>query len=210
MAIAKSTNIAATTVQPVLEHRCDGHAKPFIEVVDDFVSLSLMSQEVHRDSTTTTVKWQRSDIFQFECKIKDNVCKLIIDGGSFANAISSYVVHALSLFTWRLPTPCYIQCMNTSGTLKITHKARVKFSVGDYVDSIDGDVAPMSAGHLLLGRPWQFDRDATHEGHSNQYCFAHKGVWHVLKSMLESTIRAEYLLVIQNLGQLCFNGTRMT
>jgi hypothetical protein len=27
--------------------------------------------------------------------------------------------------------------MNTSGTLKITHKARVKFSVGTYVDTVE-------------------------------------------------------------------------
>jgi hypothetical protein len=37
MAIAKSTNIAPTLVQPVLEPFCDDHAKPFLEVVDDFV-----------------------------------------------------------------------------------------------------------------------------------------------------------------------------
>jgi hypothetical protein len=43
IAIAKSTDIAPTPVQPVLEPFCDDHANPFIEVVDDFVGLSLMS-----------------------------------------------------------------------------------------------------------------------------------------------------------------------
>jgi hypothetical protein len=43
MTIAKSTDIAPTSVQPVLEPFCDDHVKPFIEVVDDFVGLSLMS-----------------------------------------------------------------------------------------------------------------------------------------------------------------------
>uniref|UniRef100_A0A0E0R906 Uncharacterized protein n=1 Tax=Oryza rufipogon TaxID=4529 RepID=A0A0E0R906_ORYRU len=52
--------------------------------------------------------------------------------------------------------------MNQSGTLKITHKARVKFSIGNYVDIVDCDIAPMNACHLLLGRPRQFDLDATH------------------------------------------------
>ena len=55
--------------------------------------------------------------------------------------------------TRRLPMPRYIQWMNQSGTLKITHKLRVKFSIGNYVDTVDCDVAPMSACHLLLGRP---------------------------------------------------------
>jgi hypothetical protein len=30
--------------------------------------------------------------------------------------------------------PHYLQWMNQSGSFKITHKARVKFSVGNYMD----------------------------------------------------------------------------
>jgi hypothetical protein len=45
----------------------------------------------------------------------------------------------------------YMQWMNQSGTPKITHKARVHFFVGNYVDTVDCDVAPMSVCHLLLG-----------------------------------------------------------
>jgi hypothetical protein len=75
-----------------------------IKVVDDVMKgLSLMSHEVQCDGTITNVKGQRCSIFQSECKIKEKTCKLIIDGGSFTNAIISYVVHALSLSTWRLP-----------------------------------------------------------------------------------------------------------
>jgi hypothetical protein len=116
---------------------------------------------------------------------------LIIDGGSFANVLSSDLVNALSLSTRRLPTPRYIQWMSQSGTLKITHKARVEFSVGTYIDTVDCDVAPLSACHLLLGRPWQFDLNATHGDYSNNYSFVHKGVNHVLKPMPESAIKVE-------------------
>jgi hypothetical protein len=56
-----------------------------------------MSQEVHHDGIAASVKGQHSGIFQFECKIKDKVCKLIIDGGNFTNVISSDLVSALSL-----------------------------------------------------------------------------------------------------------------
>jgi len=48
--------------------------------------------------------------------------------------------------------PRYMQWMNQSGTLKITRKVRVKFSMGDYVDTVDCDVAPLSVCHLMLGR----------------------------------------------------------
>ena len=87
--------------------------------------------------------------------------------------------------------PRYMQWMNQSGMLKIPHKVRVKFSIGNYVDTEDCDVAPMNACHLLLGRPWQFDLNATHGGRSNNYSFVHKGVHHVLKPMPDSSIKAE-------------------
>jgi hypothetical protein len=128
---------------------------PLIDIVDDASDgLSMMAKEIHSDGTVASVKGQRSNIFQSECKIHDKVCKMIIDGGSFANVISSDLVNTLSLSTRRLPTPRYMQWMNHSGTLKITHKARVKFLVGTYIDTVDCDVAPLSACHLLLGRPW--------------------------------------------------------
>ena len=34
----------------------------------------------------------------------------------------------------------------------------VSFSIGKYEDEVLCDVVPMQAGHLLLGRPWKFDR----------------------------------------------------
>jgi len=36
-------------------------------------------------------------------------------------------------------------------------------------------VDPMEACHLLLGRPWQFDRGVQHDGRSNKYSFMHFG-----------------------------------
>ena len=34
----------------------------------------------------------------------------------------------------------------------------------------------IDACHLLLGRPWQFDRDVTHNGEANTYSFTFEGV----------------------------------
>ena len=33
------------------------------------------------------------------------------------------------------------------------------------------DVVPMHADHLLLGKPWQFDRKVSHDGFENRYSF---------------------------------------
>jgi hypothetical protein len=197
------------------------HNKPLpVDDIDSLNGISLMSQEVQHDGTTAAVKGQHSGIFQSECKIKDKVCKLIIDVGSFTDVTSSDLVSALSLSMRRLPMPRYVQWMNQSGTLKITHKARVNFFVGNYMDTIGCDVAAMSACHLLLGRPWQFDLDATHGGRSNTYSFLHKGMSHVLKPMMETAIKVDIFPAVrkkrkthrwipQSRGRLCFKGKRM-
>ena len=44
-----------------------------------------------------------------------------------------------------------------------------------YHDCVDFDVVPMQACSLLLGRPWEFDTDATHYGRSNKYILMYKG-----------------------------------
>ena len=46
----------------------------------------------------------------------------------------------------------------------------VLFSIGKYHDKVLCEV-PMYASHILLGRPWQFDRRANHDGFKNRFSF---------------------------------------
>ena len=39
---------------------------------------------------------------------------------------------------------------------------------------------------MLLGRPWQFDRHAVHDGHANTYTLTKDGVKHKLKPLQET------------------------
>jgi len=114
---ASGSDFSSTLGQQVCKSSYDDPVEPLIRipaaVVDSFnvssiepslaidmtSALSLMSHEVQRDGTIANVKGQRSNIFQLECKIQDKLCKLIIDGGSFTNAISSDLVNAFSLPT---------------------------------------------------------------------------------------------------------------
>jgi len=52
---------------------------------------------------------------------------------------------------------------------------RIQFSLGSYHDYANCDVVPMQACSLLLGRPWQHDRDTLHHGRTNQYTLMFKG-----------------------------------
>ncbi|PPD98438.1 hypothetical protein GOBAR_DD04524 [Gossypium barbadense] len=58
----------------------------------------------------------------------------------------------------------------------------VTFKLGNYEDEVWCDVVPMHAAHLLLGRPWQFDRDFTHQG--RKFTFAPLNPTDVYKDQL--------------------------
>ena len=51
---------------------------------------------------------------------------------------------------------------------------KVKLSVGNYVDDVLCDVIPLEACHVLLERPWQFDKKTIHDGLTNEITFIHK------------------------------------
>ena len=44
-----------------------------------------------------------------------------------------------------------------------------------YVDEVVCDIVEMDACHLILGRPWQYDVDATHRCKDNVYVFFKNG-----------------------------------
>ncbi|XP_021305548.1 uncharacterized protein LOC110431156 [Sorghum bicolor] len=116
---------------------------------------------------------QRHNLFQSRCKVKGQVCRFIIDGGSCNNIVSALLVEKLGLPTRRHPHPYHMQWLNNSGTVKVSSMVRLSFSIGDYHGEVDCDIVPMQACHLLLGRPWQFDVDSVHFGRSNKYTFIH-------------------------------------
>jgi len=47
--------------------------------------------------------------------------------------------------------------------------------MGEYKDKVICDVLPMDTCHLLLVRPWQYDKHVIHHGQSKTYSFTLKG-----------------------------------
>ena len=167
--------------------------------VEDVVPLSGLNMQlkrVHGDTCMTVDRGQRWNLFQAQCMIKGKACKLMIDSGSYCNGISKAVVEALGLSTWRIPEPRHVEWVNSCGMMKITHKVRVPFIVGDYVDEVECDVLPLEVCGLLLGRPWQYDRNVTHAGRANTYSFVHDGKQRTLKPMQDDQIKSDVELVV--------------
>ena len=100
---------------------------------------------------------------------------MIIDGGSCTNVASTTLVEKLGLKCDKHPNPYRLQWLNDSGEVKVTKQVVVAFSIGRYADEVACDVVPMQVGHILLGKPWQFDRCVMHDGYMNRYSFMYNG-----------------------------------
>lgn len=56
----------------------------------------------------------------------------------------------------------------TSNEVQVQHKCQVTFTIGeDYKDTVWCDVLPMDNGDILLGQPWMYNKNETHEMRDN-------------------------------------------
>ena len=131
---------------------------------------------------------QRENLFHSRCLIQGKVCNLIIDSGSCCNIASMEMVQKLQLPIFHHPRPYKLHWMNDSGELRVNKQTHVTIKLGHYEDHILCDVVPMQACHILLGRPWQFDRKVQHDGYTNRHSFVHKGQNVVLKPMTPTQV----------------------
>ena len=54
---------------------------------------------------------------------------------------------------------------------------------------------PMDFCHILLGRPWQYDRNVVHDGRLNQYTFWVNGKKKILLPLIESLDEVSYAAI---------------
>jgi hypothetical protein len=134
---------------------------------------------------------QRRHIFHTKVGIQGCSVKVIIDGGSCHNLASDELCSRLQLVKKKHPRPYKVQWLSNSGTIQVKHTVQVSFKIGAYEDTLECDVVPMSVCHILLGRPWQYDRGVIHNGRTNHYSFKMKGKEFVLRPMSPSQVIAD-------------------
>lgn len=153
-----------------LEDRSDEENIEYVVQGESFIARRALNMQVKEEGLE---QWE--NIFHTQCSIDGKVCITIIDSGSCTNVSSTILVEKLGLKGKKHPKPYRLQWLNESGEVKVTKQVVVLFSIGWYVDEVKCNVVPMQAGHLLLGRPWQFDRKVSHDGYHNQYSFLLNG-----------------------------------
>ena len=136
---------------------------------------------------------QRENIFHTRCKILDKTCSLIVDSGSCCNCCSTRLVSKLNLTIIPHPKPYKLQWLNEQGEMIVNQQVKVPFSIGTYKDEVNCDIVPMEAGHILLGRPWQFDRKIIYNGLTNEISLTHLGTKFVLHPQTPSQVAKDQL-----------------
>ena len=112
-----------------------------------------------------------SNIFHNPCNIGGNICSLLIDGGSCENVVFEEEVDKLGSKTEDHPCPYKLTWLKTGNDISVSKRCMVSFSIRKkFQDLVCCDVVKMDACHLLLGRPWQYDRHTNHDGRKNAYC----------------------------------------
>jgi hypothetical protein len=145
----------------------EGYSEEHINAAEADRYESLIVQRVLSAQMEKAEQNQRHTLFQTKCVIKERSCRVIIDGGSCNNLASSDMVEKLALTTQPHPHSYCIQWLNNTGKAKVTKLVQINLAIGSYKDVVECDVVPMEACSILLGRPWQFDKDSMHHGRSN-------------------------------------------
>ncbi|KAL1212109.1 hypothetical protein V5N11_018709 [Cardamine amara subsp. amara] len=142
-----------------------------------------MMKKILNVQARTEEEAQRQNLFHTRCHVQDKVCSLIIDGGSCTNVASEYMVNQLGLTIKKHPKPSNRHWLNDKGEMRVNSQVSISLSIGKYDNEMLCYVLPMEASHILFGRPWQYDRQVTHEGSTNRYAFEFKGKRHTLVPM---------------------------
>ena len=96
---------------------------------------------------------------------------------SFLNQLTPYsiILKRNKIILHHHAKPYKLSWLSEEGEIKVDKQVLINFSIGNYKDGVFCDLVPMEATHILLGRPWQFDRKAFHDGHANKSTFSFQG-----------------------------------
>jgi hypothetical protein len=122
---------------------------------------------------------KQMNIFFTRCLVNDKVCELFIDRKYWINMASTSMVEKWRLPILEHPDPYILYSLEDPefkdmADVLVTKQVRLSFKIGEYEDEVLCDVVPSKTRDLLLGLPWQQQRRAKHDQHTNTYTFSFK------------------------------------
>jgi hypothetical protein len=101
------------------------------------------------------------------------------------------MVEKLELEIVAHPSPYKVSWLQKGHQVTTTKQYLVEFKIGGYRYEILCDVIPMDVSHLLLGRPWNYDRNVVHNGRKNTYTLEKNGRMHMLLPIEDKKVKEE-------------------
>ena len=138
------------SAQSVEEH---GDSRPMLIGNREFFTLKCQDKE----------KWLRQNIFQTTCIVGGKEWRMIINLDSYENVILEKTLTKLNLKTEPHQTLYKL-------TWTVSKHCLISLSISSiYKDKTWRDFVAMDFCHLLLGTPWQYDRNIVYDGIINTY-----------------------------------------
>ncbi|XP_074302919.1 uncharacterized protein LOC141637254 [Silene latifolia] len=139
-----------------------------VEPYNDEENEVLVLRSLHTEAAHVEEE-QRERLFHSRCKVNNQIYTFIFDSGSCTNVVCRDLVDNLKLPTKNHPKPYKLHWLDGNNGILVKKQALVSLQLGPYEEKVLCDVIPMNACHILLGRPWQYDRKVEHDGRSNVY-----------------------------------------
>nr|GEY91011.1 hypothetical protein [Tanacetum cinerariifolium] len=121
------------------------------------------SVESENDGLAVDEAFQEKDELEY-AERRGRTSHICHSTGSFKNLVSKALVKDFKLLTEPHPNPYQNRWIKKGPKLKVIEICKVPLAIGKhYNELVTCDVVDMEACHVLLGRPWQHDVDATYQ-----------------------------------------------
>ena len=84
------------------------------------------------------------------------------------------------------PIPYHISWVKDEHKILVSEQCLVRLKIGPFTDVVLCDIMHMDCCHILLGRPWQFDRHVFYDARVNKYTARKDGVTYTLLPLIEA------------------------
>ena len=98
------------------------------------------------------------------------------------------MVEKLGLKKLKHPTTYKVSWLQKGHQLVVDEQCEVEFHIGKYKDRVTCDFVSRDVCHILLGRPWQYDKKVVHDGGKNCYKFVKDGIKHTHVPLKEENV----------------------
>ena len=131
-----------------------------------------------------------------------------MDDGSIDNLVAKEMVLKLILRRTRHPHPYRIGWLQGEHGLEVREQCLVDLQIGQYKNQVLYDIVDMNNCHLLLGRPWQYDRRAMHDCVKNVFTIVKDGNKHSLIPLQKKEVDRQNLSIFNRVEQENFEEVR--